>query len=173
MSESKLSPSRRSVIQAGVVAASALTGVSIPTVHAGENNTIDVALIGCGGRGSGEEEAAGLARDYERAAEFKMHRIQLDADYHRELTNWQQQNRIDEVVEAEDIAQVVEQWTGIPVQQMLETVNVGVSLTGLISIGTMLVVVFGSVVPGLGGPNLPRSSAKIVRSTIAAGNPIG
>ena len=53
MSESKLSPSRRSVIQAGVVAASALTGVSIPTVHAGENNTIDVALIGCGGRGTG------------------------------------------------------------------------------------------------------------------------
>ncbi len=53
MSESKLSPTRRSVIQVGVVAASALTGVSIPTVHAGENNTIDVALIGCGGRGTG------------------------------------------------------------------------------------------------------------------------
>ncbi|HEX7182947.1 MAG TPA: AAA family ATPase, partial [Thermoanaerobaculia bacterium] len=70
---------------------------------------------------SGEEEAAGLARDYERAAEFKMHRIQLEQDYHRELTTWQQQNRIDEVVEAEDIAGVVAQWTGIPVQQMLET----------------------------------------------------
>jgi ATP-dependent Clp protease ATP-binding subunit ClpC len=70
---------------------------------------------------SGEEEAAGLARDYERAAEFKMHRIQLEQEYHRELTSWQQQNRIDEVVEAEDIAGVVAQWTGIPVQQMLET----------------------------------------------------
>ncbi len=70
---------------------------------------------------SGEEEAAGFARDYERAAEFKLHRIQLEADYQRELTNWQQQNRIDEVVEAEDIAEVVAQWTGIPVQQMLET----------------------------------------------------
>ncbi len=50
-----------------------------------------------------------------------MHRIQLEQDYHRELTTWQQQNRIDEVVEAEDIAGVVAQWTGIPVQQMLET----------------------------------------------------
>jgi ATP-dependent Clp protease ATP-binding subunit ClpC len=69
----------------------------------------------------GEEEAAGLAREYERAAEFKMHRLQMDEDYHRELAGWQQQNALDEVVEAEDIAQVVAQWTGIPVTQMLET----------------------------------------------------
>ena len=70
---------------------------------------------------TGEEEAAGLARDYERAAEYKMHRMQLESEYQRELSIWQQQNRIDEVVESEDIAQVVAQWTGIPVQQMLET----------------------------------------------------
>jgi hypothetical protein len=36
-----------------VAAASALAGVTIPWVHAGENNTIGLALIGCGGRGSG------------------------------------------------------------------------------------------------------------------------
>jgi predicted dehydrogenase len=33
--------------------ASALAGVAIPHVHAGEDNTIRLALIGCGGRGSG------------------------------------------------------------------------------------------------------------------------
>src|SRR5229473_7265843 len=41
-----------------IAAASALAGVAIPHVHAAENNTIQVALVGCGGRGSG---AAGNA----------------------------------------------------------------------------------------------------------------
>ena len=36
-----------------VAAASALAGVAIPYVHAAGNNTIQVALIGCGGRGTG------------------------------------------------------------------------------------------------------------------------
>ena len=35
------------------VAASALTGVAIPHVHAAEDSTIRLALIGCGGRGRG------------------------------------------------------------------------------------------------------------------------
>lgn len=34
-------------------AASALAGVALPHVHAAENNTLQVALIGCGGRGTG------------------------------------------------------------------------------------------------------------------------
>jgi predicted dehydrogenase len=36
-----------------VAAVSALAGVMVPNVHAAENNTIQVALIGCGGRGTG------------------------------------------------------------------------------------------------------------------------
>jgi predicted dehydrogenase len=36
-----------------VAAGSALAGVAIPAVHAGEDNLIQVALIGCGGRGTG------------------------------------------------------------------------------------------------------------------------
>ena len=36
-----------------VAAASVLAGVAVPRVHAAEDNTIRVALIGCGGRGSG------------------------------------------------------------------------------------------------------------------------
>lgn len=60
MFESKSSPSRRDVMKttSTIVAASALAGVSLPNVHAGENNTIDVALIGCGGRGTGAAKNA-------------------------------------------------------------------------------------------------------------------
>jgi len=36
-----------------MAAASALAGAAIPHVHAAENNTIQLALIGCGGRGTG------------------------------------------------------------------------------------------------------------------------
>ena len=36
-----------------IAAASALAGVAIPQVHAAESNTIQVALIGCGARGTG------------------------------------------------------------------------------------------------------------------------
>lgn len=41
-----------------IATVSALAGVAIPHVHAAENNTIQIALIGCGGRGTG---AAGNA----------------------------------------------------------------------------------------------------------------
>jgi predicted dehydrogenase len=46
---------RRDVLQAAgtVVAASALAGVAIPQVHAASDNAIRVALVGCGGRGTG------------------------------------------------------------------------------------------------------------------------
>lgn len=36
-----------------VAAVGAIAGMTIPQVHAGENNTIQVALVGCGGRGTG------------------------------------------------------------------------------------------------------------------------
>jgi predicted dehydrogenase len=36
-----------------IATVTALAGVAIPSVHAAENNTIQVALIGCGGRGTG------------------------------------------------------------------------------------------------------------------------
>lgn len=70
---------------------------------------------------STEEEAAGLARDYERAAEFKVQRLQLEHEFERERYMWQQENTLDEVVDEQDIADVVAQWTGIPMNQMLET----------------------------------------------------
>jgi predicted dehydrogenase len=52
---SSVPTSRRDFIkQTGTfAAASALAGIALPAVHAAENNTIQVALVGCGGRGSG------------------------------------------------------------------------------------------------------------------------
>src|SRR5271155_2539191 len=41
-----------------VAAASALAGMTIPHVYAAEDNTIQVALIGCGGRGTGAADNA-------------------------------------------------------------------------------------------------------------------
>ena len=60
MTEPKPNPTRRQFLEtSGAVAtASALAGVAVPAVHAAENNTIHVALVGCGGRGTG---AAGNA----------------------------------------------------------------------------------------------------------------
>jgi predicted dehydrogenase len=53
-------PSRRDVMQTTgkVAVASALAGLAIPAVHAAENNTIQLALVGCGGRGTGAAEDA-------------------------------------------------------------------------------------------------------------------
>jgi len=56
MSESrKRTTSRRDFLKTTgkVAAASALVGGVVPRVHAAESNTIQLALIGCGGRGSG------------------------------------------------------------------------------------------------------------------------
>jgi predicted dehydrogenase len=48
------SPSRRDFLKStgAAVAVSAIAGAAIPRVHAGEDNTLQVALIGCGGRGT-------------------------------------------------------------------------------------------------------------------------
>jgi predicted dehydrogenase len=55
VTDPKPSPTRRAFLKTtgGVAAASALAGVAVPQVHAGEDNTIQVALVGCGGRGTG------------------------------------------------------------------------------------------------------------------------
>jgi ATP-dependent Clp protease ATP-binding subunit ClpC len=70
---------------------------------------------------SAEEEQAGLERDYERAARKKADRIRLELEFTQERDLWEQEHKLDEKVDVDDIAQVVGQWTGIPVTQMLET----------------------------------------------------
>jgi predicted dehydrogenase len=65
VSDSTRTTSRRAFLKntGRLAAASALVGAAVPRVHAAENNTIQVALIGCGGRGSG---AAGNALSVKR-----------------------------------------------------------------------------------------------------------
>ena len=55
MTEPRSTASRREFLKTtGLVAAtSALAQTAVPLVHAGESNTIQVALVGCGGRGTG------------------------------------------------------------------------------------------------------------------------
>lgn len=70
---------------------------------------------------SAEEEQAGLERDYERAAQKKAERLRLEQEYSGKRDQWEAEHHLDEVVDVNDIAAVVHQWTGIPVTQMLET----------------------------------------------------
>jgi ATP-dependent Clp protease ATP-binding subunit ClpC len=68
-----------------------------------------------------EEEQSGLNRDYERAAQKKSERLRLEDEYHEKRDKWESEHQLDEVVDVDDIASVVHQWTGIPVSQMMET----------------------------------------------------
>ena len=68
-----------------------------------------------------EEEQAGLERDYERAAEKKSERLRLESEFHELRDRWEREHELDEVVDENDIAEVVAQWTGIPISQMMET----------------------------------------------------
>ncbi|MDW8350909.1 MAG: AAA family ATPase [Anaerolineae bacterium] len=67
-----------------------------------------------------EEEAAAAAQDYQKAAELKTHRLRLQQEFDRQREKWATEKNLDEVVDADDIASVVAQWTGIPVNQMME-----------------------------------------------------
>lgn len=53
--QNQFSSRRQFMAQAGTLAAAStvLAAESTPAVHVGENNTIQIALVGCGGRGSG------------------------------------------------------------------------------------------------------------------------
>ena len=67
-----------------------------------------------------EEEQAGVERDYERAARMKSERIRVEDKFNEERDKWEQDHKLDEVVDVNDIAEVINQWTGIPVSQMME-----------------------------------------------------
>jgi len=68
-----------------------------------------------------EEQAASQRGDYQQAAELRAERLQLEPKYNESKTKWLQGIKTDAVVSEEDIAQLISQWTGIPVSRMLET----------------------------------------------------
>lgn len=67
-----------------------------------------------------EEEEAGNDRDYERAAKIKAERIRIEAEFEEKSRQWETDQQLDDIVKVDDIAQVIAQWTGIPVNAMLE-----------------------------------------------------
>jgi ATP-dependent Clp protease ATP-binding subunit ClpC len=68
-----------------------------------------------------EEEAAWQNRDYERAAQYKTERMALETEFADKRDAWRQDTGLDEVVDADDIAEVVATWTGIPVANLLQS----------------------------------------------------
>lgn len=67
-----------------------------------------------------EEEVAGQERDYERAATMQTQRVRLEEEFYNAREAWEAEHELDEVVDENDVAEVVSQWTGIPMTQMLE-----------------------------------------------------
>jgi ATP-dependent Clp protease ATP-binding subunit ClpC len=67
-----------------------------------------------------EEEAASQRQEYQQATELKAERLKLEPEYNKAKSEWLQKEKITEEVTAEHIAQLISNWTGIPVTQMLE-----------------------------------------------------
>ncbi len=67
-----------------------------------------------------EEEQAGVERNYERAAQMKSDRLRAEEEFNTHRDIWEQEHKLDEIVDVNDIAEVINQWTGIPVSQMME-----------------------------------------------------
>ncbi len=86
---------------------------SLPTDLKEQKNEIEKLRV--------EEEQAGLERDYERAAQKKAERLRIEQDFTTKREKWEIEHHIDEVVDVNDIAEVVHQWTGIPLSQMMES----------------------------------------------------
>jgi len=68
-----------------------------------------------------EEEQASVERDYERAVKMKAERLQLEQQFNAQREKWEIEQKLDEVVDVNDIADVIHQWTGIPLTQLMES----------------------------------------------------
>jgi ATP-dependent Clp protease ATP-binding subunit ClpC len=66
-----------------------------------------------------EEEAAGKMQDWEKAASIKQERAKVEFDLKEAMNKWRSgRGAQGTVVDGNDIARVVSQWTGIPVTKM-------------------------------------------------------
>ena len=70
---------------------------------------------------STSEEEASAARDYERAQINKAERLRLETEFNARRDAWRGEQRLDEIVDERDVAEVIAAWTGIPISQMMET----------------------------------------------------
>jgi len=67
-----------------------------------------------------EEEAASQRQQYEEAARLRAEHLRVEDEYNKAKNKWLQKEKISGEVTAEQIAQLISNWTGIPVSQMLE-----------------------------------------------------
>ena len=67
-----------------------------------------------------EEEAAAQRQSYEEAAKLRAEYLPLEDEYTKAKNKWLQKEKISGEVTDEQIAQLISNWTGIPVSQMLE-----------------------------------------------------
>jgi len=67
-----------------------------------------------------EEESAAQRGDYQRAAELRSQKLQLEPVRDEKEAEWRSEKKIDSVVDEETIAELVSKWTGVPVSRMLE-----------------------------------------------------
>ncbi len=66
------------------------------------------------------EESAVQRGDYERAAQLKAERLALENTCNEARDAWLKREKLDEVVDEEDIAEIIAKWTGILVSRVLE-----------------------------------------------------
>jgi ATP-dependent Clp protease ATP-binding subunit ClpC len=67
-----------------------------------------------------EEESASQREDYQKIAELRSQRLQLESERDNKEAEWRKEKKIDSVVDEETIAELISKWTGIPVSRMLE-----------------------------------------------------
>jgi len=67
-----------------------------------------------------EEEAASQRQAYEDAAKLRAEYLRVEDEYNTAKNKWLKKEKISGEVTEEQIAQLVSNWTGIPVSQMLE-----------------------------------------------------
>ena len=67
-----------------------------------------------------EEEVAWADRDYEKAAQVKTELVRIKEEFRIGLKAWKAESNLDDVVDVSDVAQVIQNWTGIPAMNLLE-----------------------------------------------------
>ncbi len=65
-------------------------------------------------------EAAASREDYEEAAQQKQNMVELQTSYEQKRTEWHSEKGLSDKVDESDIASLIAQMTGIPVDKMLE-----------------------------------------------------
>ena len=67
-----------------------------------------------------EEEASSQRADYEKAAQLRTERLRLEQEYAEARDDWFKGRKIDMIIDEQDIAKLIELWTGIPTSRLLE-----------------------------------------------------